>query len=314
MIDINDIIGKKFNMLVVKEYDNFRILNGVKWHLYKCKCECGNIKTVKRNNLIRFEVKSCGCLTRERMIDPNDIIGKKFSMLTVKKYDNAHMSKNGVKRHFYICECECGNIKTVERNSLILLKTKSCGCLLCINFNDMIGKKVGNLTVKKYDGYKTLANNKKKNHFYICECKCGNCCQVSRSNIKSTSSCGCLSHIKGKKNKGWKGFEKISGRYWNQIKTGAKSRKLEFNLDIKYAANLLESQSDCCALTGLSISLPGSKSSGYKHTASLDRIDSSKGYVANNVQWVHKDINLMKSNFPQDRFIELCLLVAKKMI
>ena len=37
---------------------------------------------------------------------------------------------------------------------------------------------------------------------------------------------------------------------------------------------------------------------------SLDRIDSSKGYEENNVQWVHKDINLMKNKYDNKYFIE----------
>ena len=44
-------------------------------------------------------------------------------------------------------------------------------------------------------------------------------------------------------------------------------------------------------------------------TASLDRIDSSKGYTKSNIQWVHKDINKMKSDFSMLRFLELCYAV-----
>ena len=37
-------------------------------------------------------------------------------------------------------------------------------------------------------------------------------------------------------------------------------------------------------------------------TASLDRIDSSKGYTEDNIQWVHKDVNQMKMDLPEQRF------------
>ena len=46
-------------------------------------------------------------------------------------------------------------------------------------------------------------------------------------------------------------------------------------------------------------------------TASLDRIDSTKGYSKDNIQWVHKDINCMKMDFSQQYFIDLCVKVAK---
>ena len=46
-------------------------------------------------------------------------------------------------------------------------------------------------------------------------------------------------------------------------------------------------------------------------TMSLDRIDNNKGYIEENVQWVHKDINMMKRIYSQDYFIYMCKLVAE---
>lgn len=53
------------------------------------------------------------------------------------------------------------------------------------------------------------------------------------------------------------------------------------------------------------------KATKYDGTASLDRIDSSKGYVEGNVHWVHKDINIMKWDFPLETFIKMCKFVAE---
>lgn len=41
-------------------------------------------------------------------------------------------------------------------------------------------------------------------------------------------------------------------------------------------------------------------------TASLDRIDSSKGYIEGNVQWVHKYVNVMKWDFSMEEFLDIC--------
>ena len=41
-------------------------------------------------------------------------------------------------------------------------------------------------------------------------------------------------------------------------------------------------------------------------TASLDRIDSSKGYTIDNVQWVHKKVNMMKKDMSDSEFIAWC--------
>ena len=45
--------------------------------------------------------------------------------------------------------------------------------------------------------------------------------------------------------------------------------------------------------------------------ASLDRIDSKKGYIEGNVHWVFKSINRLKSDLTHTEFIELCGLVSK---
>ncbi len=47
-----------------------------------------------------------------------------------------------------------------------------------------------------------------------------------------------------------------------------------------------------------------------ERTASLDRIDSSKGYTKDNIQWVHKHVNLMKHKFDQKYFVDICKLIA----
>ena len=48
----------------------------------------------------------------------------------------------------------------------------------------------------------------------------------------------------------------------------------------------------------------------YVGTASLDRIDSTKGYTKNNIQWVHKTINKMKNVLHDEEFIQWCNLIA----
>ena len=103
--------------------------------------------------------------------------------------------------------------------------------------------------------------------------------------------------------------------YW-YFKNNAKRRNISWSeeLTIEYLYELLLKQNKKCALTGLDIDLTESRNNSNVAfefmTASLDRIDSSKGYEPNNVQWVHKDINRMKWAFPQNEFIEMCQLVV----
>ena len=147
-------------------------------------------------------------------------------------------------------------------------------------------------------------------------CFCGKEFYARPSNFfgkhADSKSCGCSQNIKakGKENPLWEGIGDISGDYFNSIKHGAfrKSRILEFSISKEYIWNLFIQQNKKCALTGLDIKIDSS--SKLNSTASLDRIDSSKGYIENNIQWVHKVINKMKWDLNQDDFINYCKLVA----
>jgi len=109
------------------------------------------------------------------------------------------------------------------------------------------------------------------------------------SPIKSSvPSIDCFVFVKHHKN--WDGFGNISLDFWSRNLHSAKKRNFLFDITIDYAWNLFLDQKGRCALTGLPLSLNEKKCS-----ASLDRINNSKGYVAGNVQWVHKDINIMKN-------------------
>ncbi len=65
-------------------------------------------------------------------------------------------------------------------------------------------------------------------------------------------------------------------------------------------------QNKKCALSGIELTFSKIRKDTTGKTISLDRIDSSKGYVPGNVQFVHKHINIMKNKFDQDYFISLC--------
>lgn len=102
-----------------------------------------------------------------------------------------------------------------------------------------------------------------------------------------------------------KGFKGINGKEFSKIKCSATIRKLEFNITAEYIWYLYKKQKSRCALSNRKIYLKHIKSNMIK-TASLDRIDSTKGYIKGNVQWVHVDINYMKSDLPENEFIKLC--------
>jgi hypothetical protein len=73
----------------------------------------------------------------------------------------------------------------------------------------------------------------------------------------------------------------------------------------------MEKQDYKCALTGWDIMFP---ETGHPQeaTASIDRIDSSLGYTKDNIQIVHRDVNMMKSKYSQEHFIAVCCAVATR--
>lgn len=107
----------------------------------------------------------------------------------------------------------------------------------------------------------------------------------------------------------WKGYQEIPGNYFYSVKRSAKRRKIKFKLSIKDIWNLFVKQNRHCALSGKSIHFQ-TKYELRNGTASLDRIDSTKGYVEGNVQWVHKDVNAMKMDLSTNEFFDYCKLIC----
>lgn len=106
-----------------------------------------------------------------------------------------------------------------------------------------------------------------------CLCDCGKEVYIRTADLKRghCKSCGCL--LIDKRNRF---YEEIPLRFIESVKKAAKSRNLEYNITDEYIWNLYLSQNKKCALSNLDIVF---NKEYQKHTASLDRIDSSKGYI-----------------------------------
>ena len=177
---------------------------------------------------------------------------------------------------------------------------------------ELIGQRFGKLLVIKEDDTGFSRKIARREFYWHCQCDCGKITIVSTTALRSrhTASCGCAHYRRNKHSPLYKGFEEVTGTYINQIKHSAKARKMAFNLSPKYLWELFIKQERKCALSGITLEFPqlGTENG----TASLDRIDSSKGYDEENVQWVHKAVNLMKWDFDQDEFIEWCKKIVFK--
>jgi hypothetical protein len=181
---------------------------------------------------------------------------------------------------------------------------------------DRVGHVYGELTVVRLD-----RRNKYSQLLWECECSCGNTTIVPAGNLgQRTKSCGCLKrntnknstascHLRGPASPYWTGHGEISGYKWSKIEDGAKNRNLTFDITIEGAWNLFLIQEKSCALSGFPLYF--GKKSRELGTASLDRIDNSEGYIENNIQWVHKDVNRLKWDLTEKRLFQLCEAIVK---
>lgn len=163
----------------------------------------------------------------------------------------------------------------------------------------LLNNKFTRLTVKKWSHQDSYRHN-----FWECECDCGKITVTSTRQLKGgfTRSCGCIRKFNGSKN--WKGFGELSHSFWNRICYDAKRRGHSISITIEDAWLQFLKQNRKCSLTGMELNFGFNKNDSNK-TASLDRIDSFKGYTKENIQWVHKDINRMKQSFSELYFQEL---------
>ena len=106
-------------------------------------------------------------------------------------------------------------------------------------------------------------------------------------------------------------FESLLKKLWMEARERARKRKMEFSLEPDFLHQLWDRQEGRCSLSdrGMTWSVP-SGITGDSENISLDRIDSSKGYVPENVHLVTARVNLMKKDFVMSVFVEVCRDIA----
>ncbi len=105
--------------------------------------------------------------------------GDRFGKWTVIERSDKTDKKGNI---YYLCRCDCGNVKEVRASRLKNGESKSCGCVWK---KDVTGQKVKRLTFIK-------PTNGRKNREVIweCKCNCGNTCYRTISEAKNIGSCG----------------------------------------------------------------------------------------------------------------------------
>lgn len=116
------LIGQTYNNLTVVRYTDQR--NSYGRGLYLCRCLlCGGERLATKANLIRGEIKDCGCTRHQPRSTATDLRGRRFGRLTVTEVTEVNREMR------YICSCDCGGTAIVAPQDLARGLTKSCGCL-----------------------------------------------------------------------------------------------------------------------------------------------------------------------------------------
>lgn len=217
-----------------------------------------------------------------------DLTGTRSGKLT------ALDSRKGRNGCIWRCSCDCGNEIEVEGFLLKAGKRKSCGCLR--NF-DLVGQKFNKLTaIEKI--------NKDGRNYYRCKCDCGNESTVSTSKLrkKQTKSCGkCIRKGKPQPKLRKQPGESLRNNTYLQYKNRASRKELDFTLSKDTVFRLFSMNCHYCG------SPPSNVAKGKRHYgkftySGIDRIDSSKGYIEENVVACCKTCNYTKHTMGYEEF------------
>lgn len=213
----------------------------------------------------------------------------------------------GITGQLFNARCDCGNITRIRACDYKSGHKKSCGCSIKtrgkpepFNKNKYIGKKFHQLQIIDYIGT-DRTSTKVLFHLFKYQCDCGKIGEISTSKIGRNISCGCALR---------KGCGEMNGSYFGKIKEHSVKRGIEFHITKEFLWDLFLKQNRKCALTGVELSFQ-SKSLVFDGTASLDRIDSSKHYTEDNVQWVHKTVNNIKQSLTEKELFDWASLIVE---
>lgn len=284
------------------------------WHIFKnASIKRRKVKLTKAYLTEHYidKQKSINQIAKENDISPTTVrynLNKLGIEIKSKKYASNILSKEKLFEEYVTKNLSARDIATkyeLHHHSILNLlhkyeiKTRSCSRL---------NKKNKHLTtqseskIKKNNKFGLLKAIKWIDHKgWECLCECGQSKIVSSNDLtkKRIKSCGCL-------RKKTEGFADIPGKFINKCKTGAINRGIKFDITAQSIWELFLKQNKTCALSGIPICF-----SKKEITASVDRIDSQKGYTIENVQIVHKTVNIMKWSLSQSDFINWCKTIAK---
>lgn len=148
------------------------------------------------------------------------------------------------------------------------------------------------------------------------DCDCGRIksIRVDRVVKGETLSCGCSGtsgHYMEKRKKYAEDYPFYV--IWMRIKKSALKKGKEFTITLYDIKDCWIKQNGQCRFSKIKLELPKQhKDLDKPLIISIDRIDSSIGYVPGNIQIVHKLVNIMKQCQTDEQFINNCKLISAR--
>lgn len=223
-----------------------------------------------------------------------DLTGQRFTRLVVIERDQTQ------RVTYWVCQCDCGKMKTVSAGNLKTGGVRSCGCLQreTVTVADMIGKRFGRLVVTARAGSKGTAAT------WLCRCDCGNETIVYGNHLRkgNTKSCGCQRSDSAKLTNRKHGMQGTSEyKRWENAKQRCYNPKVPSYRDYGGRGIIMcdEWRDSFMAFYEAVGPCPGP---GY----SLDRINNDGNYEPGNVRWLDRS-GQMRNRRPIRPFMQRAL-------
>lgn len=223
-------------------------------------------------------------------------VGQKFGYWTV--IDSNPIIKSA---HTYVkVRCKCG--KEDYKCLSDLNSGRSTGCRNCKARERSRQIQIGD----SYKKWTVIAGPRTNSHQcieWLCQCECGNQRWIQGNELMNLNRCFACHTCAGQSRK--EALTLRNGRVgeltlsrYSKIQRSANIRNIPFEVSMEYLWHLFESQKHICAITGNYIE--------HLKNASLDRIDSTRGYIEGNVQWVTYQANVSKHTMSMGQLYNFC--------
>lgn len=222
-----------------------------------------------------------------------DLSNKRFGRwLVIKK-----LPYDGIQTK-WLCQCDCGVIKSVQGEHLRNGVTTNCGCQNGVPEN-LVGRKFAKLLV--LDEYRKIPRNKKNTFstYWLCLCDCGkskfiNAFSLKRGNALSCGSCKTPDITE------WSGPRGCFRGHYSAYKGRAKDNKWEFDLTLEDFRKIVTKP---CHYCNIEYSLVKKDKNKLIKCCGIDRLDNSIGYIKDNVVPACHTCNRMKLKMSKKEFL-----------